>query len=261
MATPDEIRDYAMAHFIKPARNGGKMTTTFNASDIAKGLKLKNRFPNICSSIDSTKFQQLASVRMIGREGPKHSSSVRWKFELISQEPIHEQKKLSVFSLFSKKKTQENNSVPKVEEKADTLPGRKKVVLISCVKSKLNVPAKAKNLYTSDLFRSSLQYAYYLKADNIYILSAKYGLVELDQVIIPYEMTLNNMGEPQKRAWAADVINSLRQKKDLNKDLFIILAGENYRKYLLPAIKHFEVPLEGLSFGQQLHELKHRVSV
>jgi hypothetical protein len=179
---------------------------------------------------------------------------------LINQEPIHKPKRPSVFSIFSKKKTKETNSVPKVEVKEGTHPGMKKVVLISCVKSKLSVPAKAKDLYTSDLFRSALQYAYYLKADKIFILSAKYGLLELDQVIAPYEMTLNKMGEPQKKAWALAVINALRQKTDLKSDLFIILAGENYRKHLIPALKHYEIPLEGLAFGQQLHELKRRVS-
>ncbi len=136
----------------------------------------------------------------------------------------------------------------------------KKIVLISCVKSKLTIPAKAKDLYTSDLFRSALQYAYFLKADKIFILSAKYGLVELDQVIAPYEMTLKTIGEPQKRAWANTVINALRQKTNLQSDLFIILAGKDYRKFLLPSLKHYQVPLEGLAFGQQLHELKRRVS-
>ena len=260
MSTADEIRAYAMAHFIAPARRWGKRTVVFGANDIAKGLKLKNRFPNICSSIDSTKFQQLASVKMVGRDGPKHSSSVRWKFELISQTLIQEPKKPGLFSLFSKKKSKEPSPEAITEQKIETNTDMKKVVLISCVKSKLNVPAKAKDLYTSDLFRSAIVYAYYLKADKIFILSAKYGLLELDQVIAPYEMTLNKMGEPQKRAWAGTVINALRQKTNFQSDLFIILAGENYRKYLIPAFKHYEVPLEGLGFGQQLHELKRRVS-
>jgi len=55
----------------------------------------------------------------------------------------------------------------------------KKIVLISCVKSKRKYPAKAKDLYTSTLFQSNLQYAYQLKPDAIYILSAKYGLSEI----------------------------------------------------------------------------------
>lgn len=260
MATADEIRAYAMSHFIMPARRWGKRFVVFSASDIAKGLKIKNRYPNICSSIDSNKFQKLASVRIAGREGPRHSSSVKWKFELISHKPIQEPKKPAIFSLFSKKKSQNLVSESKIDEEKENRMGTKKVVLISCVKSKLNTPAKAKDLYTSDLFRSALQYAYFLKADKIFILSAKYGFVELEQVIAPYEMTLKTMGEPQKRAWANAVINALRQKTNLQSDLFIILAGEDYQKYLLPSLKHYEIPLEGLAYGQQLHELKSRVS-
>ncbi|MEN6572364.1 MAG: DUF6884 domain-containing protein [Anaerolineaceae bacterium] len=136
----------------------------------------------------------------------------------------------------------------------------KKIVLISCVKSKLDHPAKAKDLYISTLFQSFLEYARRLKPDEIYILSAKYGLLELDQKIAPYEMTLNTMSVAEKRDWSHKVLDSLRQKADLQSDLFIFLAGINYRKYLLPELKHYEVPLEGLSFGQQLHELKRRVS-
>lgn len=36
---------------------------------------------------------------------------------------------------------------------------------------------------------------------------------------------------------------------------FIILAVQNYQKYLLPNIAHYEIPLEGLKFGPQLHWL------
>lgn len=136
----------------------------------------------------------------------------------------------------------------------------KKIVLISCVKSKLNYPAKAKDLYTSTLFKSNLQYAYQLKPDAIYILSAKYGLLDLEQMIDPYEMTLNKMSEAEKKIWSRKVLNALQQKADLKSDLFVILAGMNYRKYLLSELTHYEIPLDGLSFGRQLQELKRRTS-
>jgi hypothetical protein len=135
----------------------------------------------------------------------------------------------------------------------------KRIVLISCVKSKLNVPAKAKDLYISPLFEYFLQYARQLKPDAVYILSAKYGLLELEQIVAPYEMTLNKMGEPEKKAWARRVLESLKQKTDLKSDQFIFLAGVNYRKYLIPEILHYEVPLEGLGLGKQLQELKKRL--
>jgi hypothetical protein len=134
-----------------------------------------------------------------------------------------------------------------------------KIVLISCVKMKLPHPAQAQDLYISPLFRFNLGYARSLKPDAIYILSAKYGLVGLEQVIEPYELTLNTMGESQKRDWAQRVLMDLNKKTDLLHDHFIFLAGKNYRKYLIPAMRSFEVPLEGYSFGEQLRELKRRI--
>lgn len=134
------------------------------------------------------------------------------------------------------------------------------IVLISCVKSKLDVPARAADLYTSTLFRLNLAYAQKLQPDAIYILSAKHGLLDPDQVIEPYEMTLNNMGEYDKRVWALQVLAALRRKADLNADRFIFLAGVNYRKYLIPHLAHVEIPLEGLALGMQMQELKRRLA-
>jgi hypothetical protein len=136
----------------------------------------------------------------------------------------------------------------------------KKIVLISCVKTKLNVRAKAKDLYISQLFRLNLEYAKLLRPDEIYILSAKYGLLDLDQEIDPYEKALNTMTEADKKAWSKMLIESLRSKTDLKSDLFIFLAGIKYRKYLLPELMHYEIPLEGLAFGKQKQELKRLIA-
>lgn len=135
----------------------------------------------------------------------------------------------------------------------------KKIILISCVKKKQAYRAKAQDLYISPLFRFNLEYAKSMKPDAIFILSAKYGLLDLKQEIEPYELTLNKMSEGQKKAWAEKVLNDLSQKSDLSHDHFVFLAGMNYRKYLIPAMSSYEVPLEGFTFGQQLQELKRRI--
>jgi len=41
----------------------------------------------------------------------------------------------------------------------------KKIVLISCVKTKLDRKAKAKDLYSSDLFKKNLEYAKLINPD------------------------------------------------------------------------------------------------
>jgi hypothetical protein len=132
----------------------------------------------------------------------------------------------------------------------------RKIILISCVSKKLPQKAKAEDLYTSPLFRYSLEYAKSLRPDSIFILSAEYGLLPLDKEIAPYNKTLTKMSEKEIKMWANDVIGQLKQHADLQKDEIIFFAGQKYRKYLLPHIKNYEIPLDRLSIGRQLNYLK-----
>lgn len=132
----------------------------------------------------------------------------------------------------------------------------RKIVLIGCVKQKRSQKCKARDLYISDYFKKNLGFAQTLNPDEIFILSAKYGVVALDDEIEPYEKTLNNMPAQEIRQWATRVLEQLAEKTDLTNDRFIFLAGAKYRKYLIPHMTHVEVPLEGLRIGEQLHKLR-----
>ena len=129
---------------------------------------------------------------------------------------------------------------------------KKRIVLIACVSQKLPYRSKAKDLYISALFKKSLAYARKLNPDAIYVLSAKYGLVDLETAIDPYNFTLNTVSAAENRGWARYVVQQLIKVADLKKDHFIFLAGNNYRKNLLPLISSYEIPLEGLTIGRQL---------
>lgn len=130
-----------------------------------------------------------------------------------------------------------------------------KIILISCVSKKQSYTAKAKDLYISPLFRKNLAHAQRLKPDTVYILSAKYGLLDLETEIEPYDLTLNNMSVSEIKAWAKEVLAQLSAKTNLQQDHFIFLAGAKYRKYLTPHISSFEVPMEGMPIGKQLQYL------
>lgn len=134
------------------------------------------------------------------------------------------------------------------------------IVLISCVSKKLPCKAKAKDLYDSPLFKYALKYAHQLNPDRIFILSAKYGLVELDDEIEPYDQTLNNMNSRETKGWASMVLKQLSSKTDIFHSEYVFLAGEKYRKFLIPEIKHFKIPLKGLPIGRQLQKLKELTS-
>ena len=127
-----------------------------------------------------------------------------------------------------------------------------KIVLISCVAKKNNYPCKANEMYISTLFKSAYQYAKKLNPDKIFILSAKYGLLEENTVIDPYNETLKTKSGNDVRIWADKVYHELAVKTDVSNDQYIFLAGEEYRKHLVSKLKHVEIPLKGLRIGEQL---------
>ena len=133
-----------------------------------------------------------------------------------------------------------------------------KIVLISCVSKKLSYKSPAQELYISPLFKKNLQYAKSLNPDKILILSAKYGLLKLNEIINPYEKTLNKMRSKEIKEWANKTLEQLKKVTNTNRDEFIFLAGNNYRKFLLPHIKHYNIPMQGLGIGKQLQWLTKR---
>lgn len=130
------------------------------------------------------------------------------------------------------------------------------VVLIACASKKQPVKTMAKDFYTSPLFRLSLSYAYQLNPSAVYILSASYGLVELNDMLEPYDKTLNYMKKDDIKLWADKVLAQLHEKVDVDKVNIVFLAGNKYRQFLIPHLKHYEIPLKGMSIGKQLKFLK-----
>lgn len=137
----------------------------------------------------------------------------------------------------------------------------KTIALVSCASKKHTSPMLARDLYTSTMFRKASAYAQ-RTAGDWYILSAKHGLLSPDQVIAPYDVTLNRMPVAERRAWANQVLRSLK-KVLRRRDSVVILAGQRYREFLVDPIRKMgctvEIPMEGLRQGEQLVWLKDRV--
>lgn len=135
----------------------------------------------------------------------------------------------------------------------------KTIALITCVKDKQGKKCKAEDLYISPFFKKNLAFAKSLNPEKIFILSAKYGLLPLNKEIDTYDLTLNNFKAKELKKWAESTLEQLQQEADLDRDKFIFLAGDKYRKYLLPRIKNFEIPLKGLTIGKQLQFLTNKI--
>ena len=66
------------------------------------------------------------------------------------------------------------------------------------------------------------------------------------------------MAVVERRKWSNSILESLKQKTDIESDLYIFLAGNKYREFLIPKLRNYEIPFKGLSIGRQLQELKLR---
>lgn len=121
------------------------------------------------------------------------------------------------------------------------------IFLLSCCKEKTPYAAQAKDLYISENFKMEMKLANLSKADDIFILSAKYGLVKQDMILEPYDKTLLTMTTEENKTWSEKVISDLQKSCNLKSDKFIILAVDDYFKNLIPSLTFFEIPFKGLS--------------
>tara|TARA_B100001287_G_scaffold213402_1_gene182207 strand:+ start:4416 stop:4793 length:378 start_codon:yes stop_codon:yes gene_type:complete len=121
---------------------------------------------------------------------------------------------------------------------------KRRIALIACVKEKQNESSKAKDMYVSETFKVWMNYAESWGANQIYILSGKYGLLELEEEIIPYDFNLNLIKSEERRIWAQEVIHQLDDKARLNEDQFLVLANAIYAEYLIPHLTHYSMPLK-----------------
>lgn len=127
------------------------------------------------------------------------------------------------------------------------------IYLISCCKEKLSYSAKAKDLYQSEGFKKRLSEAFSHNPDEILILSAKHHIVELDHVLEPYDVCLSNQTVGEQKKWAEICLADLSSRFNLKEDRFIILANEDYYRYLIGQyrIENYETPSE----QEQLHTI------
>ena len=123
------------------------------------------------------------------------------------------------------------------------------IVFLSCVAEKNDHRCAAKDLYISPLFQKSYAYAQQLNPDHIYILSAKYYLLELDDVISPYNLTLKDMDAESKHIWADKVVEKMKEKSiDFNEDV-VFLTGTVYYQYLLDYFPNHSLPFAEAELG------------
>jgi len=131
------------------------------------------------------------------------------------------------------------------------------VVIISCGAKKLDRPARARDLYVGPYFKAALAYALTLTPpENIFILSAKYGLVGLDDRLKPYDL---RMGQPG----SVKIKTIIRQAERLGVAgrYVVALGGRSYVSVIRKIWFSVWAPLEGKGgLGDQISLMRSRAS-
>lgn len=131
------------------------------------------------------------------------------------------------------------------------------IVFLACTKRKRNYPCKAKEIYReSQLFRGGWSYAESLKPDEVWILSAKYGLLHPDTYIEPYEKTLISAKDEEVKKWSIMVAEQIKKAGINRNQKAIFLCGKPYRKYIQNLFPDHEAPCAHLGIGKQMQFYK-----
>ena len=140
-----------------------------------------------------------------------------------------------------------------------TPPPLPRYCLIACSGTKAATAAPAAQIYHGDLFVKSLAWARCQRFVEVAILSAKHGLVPLNQMVEPYDESLVKAILAKRRRWAEGVLASVQQRWPLVAQAceITLLAGRRYTEPLIEMVQEaapstlIRRPLAGLGIGQQ----------
>jgi len=128
------------------------------------------------------------------------------------------------------------------------------VTLVGCSKQKRAKPCPAKDLYLGQTFRRAMRYAE-KASDEVFILSAKFGLLRTHDWIGPYDCAMQRLPARVRQLWAEEVVGRLAGYLPRLPLTITILAGQDYAIPFLDAVGDhrwsFQQPLKGLRGGCQ----------
>jgi hypothetical protein len=105
------------------------------------------------------------------------------------------------------------------------------------------------------MFRKSLHLAQADEHAEIYILSAKHGVVGLRDVLEPYDVTLKTMAAVERHRWGVRVEKQLRKLRSKKTEV-VVMAGRPYvapiEAFLEREFARVYTPLMGLGIGRRL---------
>lgn len=126
------------------------------------------------------------------------------------------------------------------------------LVVVPCGARKLDHRARAGDLYVGSYHRACRRAAEALRPDRVVILSARYGLLGLDDEIDPYDTPHGAAGA----VTAAMLYGQARQRGITDLDPVVVLGGARHVALATAVWPHARTPLAGTrGMGEQVARL------
>ena len=136
----------------------------------------------------------------------------------------------------------------------------KKIALISCINEKNSKFNFIKDIdKESQLFKLSIDYSKKI-ADEVYILTTKYGIIKEEDYVSSYDEVPNFRSEVENRLWALGVLEQLSKFTNIHSDEYVILATKNYYRNYVKFLKNVETPLIDMSLDDKISFLKEELN-
>ena len=86
----------------------------------------------------------------------------------------------------------------------------------------------------------------------MFIVSARYGLIPIDQVLSPYDCFLGDFSHHERQSWASFIAACLRHEGMILEDEIWLHTDNLYKDYLISALDFYGVTIGWIDFKSYL---------
>lgn len=134
-----------------------------------------------------------------------------------------------------------------------------RVAIIPCTNQKSTVPGPAREVWQGANFQLTLYHAekYY---DRVFIMSYKYGLIEPDTLIEPYDIDLKTASAAERLEWWWTVREHIKKLAEEHPDLIAVYTGKFernrfLREFVRNGYRRLIIPWESDAIGQRMQKI------
>jgi hypothetical protein len=136
-----------------------------------------------------------------------------------------------------------------------TVHEQQTVAIVPCTSQKTEVGGRARDVWHGPHFELILAHAE-IFYDKVYIMSYKYGLIEPDFVIEPYDLDMRTAPTGEKLKWWWKMKQDIKALCETDPILIGLYTGDFerdriIREFLRNGVEQIIVPFEGLGIGQR----------